>query len=137
VAEAVVTMHALEVAGTGDEKQMGPILTRLGQHARLLIEHDLRIRTQRISAIERKANQLVASSYGPVWWSNGVTRRGLYTPDRRELRDLIDYIRQVEAVAQLGQQYAWKIGRSGESWEPIISDCERIVAEARNVLDAE
>lgn len=135
VVQPLVTLWALETTATGKEDKSGPLLSGVGERARTLIDRDLQIRTAQLDGIRQRANQLVEST-GVYWWQDGVTRRGLYTPDRKELRDLMAYVQKVEDVSLLGQRYSWQLGRDGRKWDHIITDCKVLIAETEKVLEA-
>ncbi|QOV91711.1 hypothetical protein [Humisphaera borealis] len=131
----LLTLWAVEVTGTGQESKTGPILTGLGERARTLIDRDLQVRREQLDGIRQKANQIVENR-GNFWWQDGTTRRGLYTPDRKELRDLMTYLQKVEEVGVLAQKYAWQLGRDGKKWDAVITECLVIIADAEKVMEA-
>lgn len=135
LAPDVITLWAIEKSATGADAKTAPILTGMGERARTLIDRDLQIRSEQLAGIRQKADQIVESR-GNYWWQDGTTRRGLYTADRKELRDLIAYLEKVLGVAELGQRYAWQLGRDGRKWDGVITHAKVTIAEAEKVLEA-
>jgi hypothetical protein len=131
-------LYAVERTAAGGDAKLRPILESIGRRARTLIDRELDLREQVIDAIESRANQRIdAPAYGGRWWWGGDVRRGLYTPDRRELRDLIDYLQRVEGTAKLGQQLAVSFDADAKLWDPLIARASKAVRHAQDVLDAE
>jgi hypothetical protein len=131
-------LYAVERTATGGDVKLRPILEAIGQRARTLIERELDLREQSIIALESRANQRIdAPAVAGRWWWGGDTRRGLYTPDRRELRDLIDYVQRVEEAAKLGQELAVSFDADAKLWDPLITRASKAVRYAQDVLDAE
>jgi hypothetical protein len=130
--------YAVERTAIGGDAQLRPILETIGQRARALIDRELDLREPTIAAVERRANQRVDVPAAPGgWWWGGSVRRGLHTDDRRELRDLIDYLRRVEETARLGQQLATSFDSDATVWDPLITRALSAVRHAQDVLDAE
>jgi hypothetical protein len=111
---------------------MRPILEAIGQRALMLIDRELDIREEMVDARERRANRLVGG-----WWSGGYSRRGLNTYDRRDLRELIDFLRRVEDTARLGRELAASFDGDASRWEPLITRSAKAVRRAQDVLDGE
>jgi hypothetical protein len=131
-------LYAVERTATGGDAQLRPILEPIGQRARTLIDRELGPREQTIAAVERRANQRVDVPAVPGgWWWGGSVRRGLHTDDRRELRDLIDYLRRVEETATLGQHLAASFDSDAGVWDPLITRASKAARSAQDVLDAE
>ncbi len=117
---------------------MRPILESIGYRARTLIDRELDVREESTTAIASRANQRVDwPAGGGRWWWGGEVRRGLYTPDRRELRDLIDYLQRVEETTRLGQQLAAWFDADPKTWDRLIERATKAVHHAQDVLDAE
>jgi hypothetical protein len=131
-------LYAVERSATGGDAKLRPILESIGQRARNLIGRELDLREQSIVALESRANQRIdAPAFAGRWWWGGETRRGLYTTDRRELRDLIDYLQRVEETTKLGQQLALSFDADAKLWDPLIARASKAVRHAQDVLEAE
>jgi hypothetical protein len=123
---ALGDLYVLESAATGgDPKKTTEILKSFGAHARALMGTELARVDKRIDNLSDLANSLISSD---GVWASQIDRRGLWTPERNELSDLIDYTKQIRQAAQRGRQIALTFGVSGENWDPVI-------AEAGTVLD--
>ena len=134
----LVDLYAVERTATGGDTQMRPILEAIGQRARTLIDRELEVREQTIAAFEGRANQrLEAPAFAGRWWWGGDVRRGLYTTDRRELRDLIDYLRRIDETTKLGRQLATSFDADATVWDPLVARASKAIGHAQDVLDAE
>jgi hypothetical protein len=80
---------------------------------------------------QRVANQIIDDG------GNGVTRRGLISTQRQELRDMIDYLAKIHTVAERGRQLAVKYNGPVDQWERILRDTTGIGRHASDVLAAE
>ena len=135
-------LYAVERATTEGDANVRPILKAVGARARVLIDRELGLEGERVAAIERRANQRLefpavgVSSGGGTWWG-GINRRGLYTNDRRELRDLIAYLRQIEETTKLGQRIALSFDGDVKAWDPLIERASKVLQHSNDVLDSE
>jgi hypothetical protein len=93
---------------------------------------------EHIAAIEKRADQQV-DWVGPGigWWAGGAGRRGLYTDDRNELRDLNEYLTKIAETTQLGRRASLSFGADGTLWDPLIERASRAVRYSQEVMDAE
>ena len=132
-------LYAVEKTATaGMDTFMRPILMAIGERARTLIAHELQAMEERIAAIEKRADQEVGwVGPGVGWWAGGTTRRGLYTDDRNELRDLHEYLEKIADTTQLGRRAALSFGADGTTWDPLIDRAARAVRYSQEVMDAE
>lgn len=132
-------LYAVERTATGGDTQLRPILEAVGRRARTLIDQELDLREPSITAVEIRANQRVDSpaNAGGRWWWGGSVRRGLHTSDRRQLRDLVDYLQRVEDTARQGQQLAAFFDADTTTWEPLTVRATKAVRHAQDVLDEE
>jgi hypothetical protein len=129
-------LYAVERTATGGDTTLRPILEAIARRARTLIERELDLNEQSVAVIAGKAGTAVGSA-GDRWWWGRSARRGLYTSDRRKLRDLIDYVQRVEDTARLGQQVAASFDGDATVWDPLITRASKAVRYAQDVLDAE
>jgi hypothetical protein len=131
-------LYAIERTATGGDTQLRPILEAVGKRARTLIDQELDLREPSIAAVEIRANARVDyPANGGRWWWGGSVRRGLHTSDRRQLRDLIDYLERVEDTARQGQQLAAFFDADTTLWEPLTVRASKAVRHAQDVLDGE
>jgi hypothetical protein len=135
-------LYAVERTATGGDTSTRPILKAVGERARTLIDQELGLQEQATAAIQERANQHVAApavavAGGGAWWWGGDVRRGLYTDDRRELRDLIDYLLRIEETVKLGRQIAVSFDGDTKPWDPLIERASKVVQHAQDVLEAE
>jgi hypothetical protein len=129
-------LYAVERAATGGDAKLRPKLEAIAARARTLIERELELSDESVGALERRANQAVDVSAGGWWWGR-YARRGLYTRDRRKLRDLIDYLQRIEDAVKLGQQLAVTFDGDATVWDPLVARSSKAVRHAQDVLDTE
>lgn len=136
-APTLLDILALDVSATGANKEIHPILARIGDHARELIINELATIDGRISGIERIANSpMELPALGGYWWS--VTgRRGLTTDDRESLRNDGRYAEKLMRTAAEFRRIARHVGSTGVKWDPIIEHGTRVMQHASDVLAAE
>ena len=70
------------------------------------------------------------------WWVNSG-RRGLDTPDRAALEQLVDTTQQTAAIAAQGLVTAKALNGNVEQWQQLANDASNVANHARNVLEAE
>ena len=129
-------LTALELTATGDDKEILPAFSAVGARARELISAALRPMDGQISEIERRANEPVTGVVAGGWWVN-AGRRGLDTPDRAALEQLLANAGQAHAMALSGVVMAKALKGNVEQWQQLASSTGAVVNHARNVLDAE
>jgi hypothetical protein len=136
-------LYAVERTASGGDASTRPILKAVGERARTLIDRELGLQEQATAGIQERANQHVAAPAvavaggGAWWWGGGDVRRGLYTDDRRELRDLIDYLLRIEETVKMGRQIALSFDGDTKPWDPLIDRASKVVQHAQDVLEAE
>jgi hypothetical protein len=132
-------LYALERTATDGDGETRPILRAVGERARTLVSRELVVMDQKVAGIEKRADEIISAPYGggSAWWWSGSTRRGLYTDDRGQLRDLIDYLAKIADTTKLGQQVAISFDGDPHLWEPLIVHSIETLQHAQNVLDAE
>ena len=77
------------------------------------------------------ATSLTRLSFG---WPR-IDRRGLWTRERNELSDLIDYTRRIRRAAQRAREISVSFGSTGENWEPIIAEAGALLDRADELWD--
>jgi tetratricopeptide (TPR) repeat protein len=127
---ALVDLYVLEYASTGEPRKTLQILKGFGEHARALMNAELDRLARRIQGLGMLANSTVSSNYG---WGSDLDRRGLWTPERNELRDLIAYIDRIRQAALKGRQIATSFGATGENWDPVIADADNVLEQANEL----
>jgi hypothetical protein len=131
VIEPLLDLRALEELATGSAAQTKPLAMRVGDRARDLIARELARLNDQVKQYERIANQIQDDG------GRGVTRRGLISTQRQDLRDIIDYLGQIRATVERGLQLARLHGGAVAEWEQIAHDTSEIQHHASNVLAAE
>jgi hypothetical protein len=138
----LLDLAGVEYAATGKNERVQSIAKEVGEHARELIEKELTTQDQRITAIEKMANQLIDTG-GYVrrgrggWWNSGVTRRGLVSDERESLYQLIEYLEKIEETAKRGQTGAKAVQGDAEAWDAVTQHAQQVKAHAQSVLEAE
>lgn len=142
----LLDLSAIEYAATGKYERVRPIGKQVGEHARDLIENELKMQDQHITATESMANQLIdTGGYvgrgtrrgGGGWWNSGVTRRGLVSDERENLYQLIEYLEKVEDTAKRGQTVAKAVDGDVAMWDTLVDHAQQVKVHAQSVLDAE
>jgi len=125
-------LYVLESAAEGDPKKTTEILKSFGLHARSLMEKELGRENRRVEDLSALANSLIGSDF-----VNGSTidRRGLWTPERNELEEIIEYVQKIQKAAQKGRQIAISFGFTGENWDGIIAESGDVLDRAQELWD--
>jgi hypothetical protein len=139
-------LHALEIAATGTDAQTRPMLLSLGERARVMIQEELRKVNADVSAIEQRANTLVASGNTVVTnvtagastdWFAADMRLGLTPDDRERLRGMIPYVGDIVETCLRGRQTAISFGADGQVWVPLADAAQQTLGRAQAVLAAD
>jgi hypothetical protein len=136
-------LYSLEVAGSGSDQRIRPLIRDIGEQARMLMGRELSVLNDRITSIRSTANQLVGGSgprfaaNGSNWWNGDGTRRGLFSTDRQNLRDMVDYIDRIGRTAEQARGLALTFDGNVRAWDEIITQATRARGNAQNVLDSE
>lgn len=125
---------SLDVATTGTDDRVKPVIRPLGERARELISDELVVVRQRTDQIAQLANQRVTVATG-AWW--GDARRGLHTTDRNALRQTIEYTGKILETAERGVDLARSHGGNVGAWEAIAKEARVNQEYAIGVLEAE
>jgi len=129
-------LTALELAATGDDKQTFPAFTGVGTRARDLISTALPPLDAQISTIEHRANEPVTGVVAGGWWVN-AGRRGLDTPDRTAMEQLLESANQTAAITAQGLMIATSLKGNVGDWRQLTDAANQVATHARNVLEAE
>jgi len=125
-------LYVLETAATGEAKKTTEILKSFGQHARSLMEKELAREDRRVDELTSLANSLIGSDFVV---GSTIDRRGLWTPERNELEDIIQYVQKIQKAAQKGRQIAMSFGFTGENWDGIIAQAGDVLDQAQQLWD--
>jgi hypothetical protein len=131
VVEPILDLRALEYIATGQATETGSLAQRVGERARDLISRELGRLNDQVNQYERIANQIQDDG------GRGVTRRGLISTQRKDLRDLIGYLGQIRETAERARQLARIHGGPVDAWERVVQDTTAIQRHAADVLAAE
>jgi hypothetical protein len=123
-------LYVLEYASTGETKKTSQILKGFGEHARSLMTSELDRVSRRIQSLAMLANSTLSTNYG---WGVDIDRRGLWTPERKELEELIAYVERIRQAALKGRQIANSFGATGESWDPLIADADAVLDQGNDL----
>jgi hypothetical protein len=125
-------LYVLESAATGEPKKTTEILKSFGLHARALMGKELERENRRVEELTILANSLIGNDFVI---GTTLDRRGLWTPERRELEDIIDYVQKIQKAAQKGRQIAISFGFTGENWDGIIAQAGDVLDHAQELWD--
>jgi hypothetical protein len=120
-------LYTLEDAATGSADKTVPLIKSVGEHARELINTEL-------AKLSRRLNNLQELASEPVGINDTITVRGIVGDERTELQNMIDYLAQIEKVAQQGRWINRRLGGTGEDWDHIIADCNAASDDAQQLL---
>ena len=129
-------LAALELTATGDDKEIFPMFSAVGARARDLIAAALPPLDSQISTIERRSNESVTMAQAGGWWVN-AGRRGLDTPDRAALEQLVGHAETTRDITHQGLMIAKSMKGNIDQWQQLANSADNVVTHARNVLDAE
>jgi hypothetical protein len=120
-------MYVLETAASGEPRRTTEILKSFGEHARVLMNNELARVDKRVQALSNLANSI--SGIDSNWGGgiNTIDRRGLWTPERNELEDLMQYTRQIAQAARKAREISVSFGYTGENWDPVIADADGVI----------
>lgn len=130
VLDPLLDITALEYAANGNAIQTRVTLMDLGTSARNLINDELKRLSTRLNALDDAASSIV----GGVG-TGFVGRRGLYSNEAAEVREMIPYLGQIEKTARDVRVRAQKLGFQAEAWEPIVADTADMIDRAQAMLN--
>lgn len=142
----MLDLAGVEYASTGKCERVQEVGKEVGARARELIKNELDAQDQKVTAIERMANQLIdTGGYGAGsrrgrrgwWWNNNVTRRGLVSDEREDLYQLVEYLQKVQDTTKRGQSVAQAVKGDTGAWDALVQQAEQVKNHAQYVLDAE
>jgi len=115
-------LYTVELAAKGEAASTAAKLEALGGHARSLVGAELDRLTSRLEQLKDLASE-------PTWATEVMSYRGLNTNERNELRQIADYLMQIQHTVENGRRISRVLGRTGEGWDTLLADC----AVARDV----
>jgi hypothetical protein len=138
---AVTNLVALDEMTGRDPGQLIPTVRNIGRRARDIIKRFLDTQYDTVKAVESRANTVLNVTYGPYpWGADGwspAVRRGLETPDRDALNQVVDNCNQAFDLAVQGKKAAFLVGGDEGKWQLVADDAAQIRDRAQNVLNAE
>ncbi len=127
-------LGSLEYMSKGAATGTTEILQSFGQHARDLINSELKRLTIRIHHTGDMADSLAGSGGN---WNGSIGRRGLTTNERKALDEDIKYMQQIERTAHQARNAARQLGFTGEKWDSIIQTSAELIDRAIVIREAE
>lgn len=144
VAPTLRDLHALEEAGTGDDKRTIALVQPLADRIYALIDAELNRVNQQVQAIQRAASRTVNYPSGSYQMVNGVVQSipaqgygGLDVQDRQALRDAIAYLGNVGQTCADLTAVARSYERDSQRWQALAKRTQGIVDLAAAVYDHE
>jgi hypothetical protein len=123
--EVVFEWYCLEYTTEGDPDAALNSLTKLGEHAQQLIEHEVARLRLEVSMIERSADTY-----------DGFTnsRRGLSSPERKALMGMNDYLQQVYNRIVDYRRISLRLEGKGDRWDALLADTADLMTRSSAVL---
>jgi hypothetical protein len=130
---ALADLYVLESAAAGGEpRRTTDLLKSFGVHARDLMRAELARVGKRVDALSELADSSVGTDTA---WGTHIDRRGLWTRERVELSDLIDYATRIRRAAQRARQISVSFNFTGENWDPLIAEAADTIDLAQQLWD--
>jgi hypothetical protein len=117
----------LEIGGAGELGESKPIFTALGTRARALIAQELKGSRAHVEELNAAASEIVG--FG---WQ--VSRRGLYSRERKDLAALAEYIHEIESVCRDGLRIARMFQGNAGEWEHLASNAADLSLRIETIL---
>jgi hypothetical protein len=140
VVPTIANLVALDQITGRDPSELVPTIKSIGQRARDIIGRVLARQEARIASVEKYANTVLNYTLGPYPWADGwspTVRRGLETPDRDTLNQVIDATNQAYDLAVQGKKAGFLVGHDEEKWQAVADRAAQVRDHAQWVLDAE
>jgi hypothetical protein len=132
---AMLDMDALECTANGVPGQTRQQLMAMGQHARELMNREIRRVGLRFDELMSLSDSSTWGNNGPSYTVTGGTiRRNFTTPQLNEMNSLLAYVKQIETTARKARQFAHEMGLEGKAWEPVIADSDDLIDRFNAVL---
>ena len=117
----------LEIGGAGELGESKPIFTALGSRARALIAQELKGSRAHVEELNAAASEIVGNG-----WQ--ISRRGLYSPERKDLAALAEYIHQIESTCRDGLRIARMLNGQAGEWEHLASNAADLTLRIETIL---
>jgi tetratricopeptide (TPR) repeat protein len=121
---ALLDLGYLEYSGAGKATETREQIKAMGERARELMNEE-------IKRIRYKAGALSAVAHSQY---DGMSR-GLHSNERKELRDDVTYLRQIEKTGRDVRRRAIELGFDGKAWEPVIADSGDLADRLEAIVD--
>jgi hypothetical protein len=125
-------MFVLELTSQGEATQTSQILRAFGEHARKLMDKELRRIRSRVASLDELANSLVESDRT---WGSRLDRRGLRTAERADLQELTEYTARIRNAALHGRRIVTSFGLEGEDWDSVLANADEVLDQARTTWE--
>jgi hypothetical protein len=136
----LATMEGLELAATGDDKQVKALRTELTDAAKKAVAAALRTLSNRVSQIDKSANAFVETyqegidALGRPAMVRMYKKKGLTDPETRELSDTNA---TCDKISPALSELAKGLGAEDKTFEPFTEEAARIRREVDRILDTD
>lgn len=121
VLRAMWELYSVEQAATGDTADTSRKLEALADHARELLQSEVKRLVTRLDQLEDLAGEA-------TWVNDTGGIRGLRSDERKELEQMTQDLAQIQSAGENARRIARLFGRTGEKWDPLLAEC----ADARD-----
>ena len=140
--QAAGGLRTLELAATGEDAQVSGMTKDLAGRAEKMMADAIKDMTDTVKQIEESANRLQESFApvrspgvaGGVYAERSYKKRGLMTPDVRDLKRVIS---DCKKLVPTSRELAEKLGDSGEVFKQVGKDAVEVGNKADEVLRAD
>jgi len=140
VVPTLTDLVALGHVSQRDPGELAPLGRKIGSRAREVILRVLAEQDHATARIEANADVVLSTTVGPIRgkkrWGWPI-RRGLATPDRDALTNIIDIANQAFDMAVQAREVAFLLGGDMDRWQAVADQAVRTRDYAQYVLDAE
>ena len=126
----VADIYFLQTFATGQPGEMDKTLRELGARAFKLMQSAIGTTVERIDYLTQVANSSSSSSQN---WN--VTRMGLTSQQRDEVKAMIPFLNQIRQRASEYRGIAARLGGDKEKWEGIVADAVDAASQAESLYD--
>ena len=140
--QAAGGLRTLELAATGDDAEVKTMVSDLSGRAKKMMADAVKDMTDTVNQIEESANRLQevmtpvrapggVGGGGGVYAERSYKKRGLMTPDVKDLKRVISDCQKIVPVVK---ELVEKLGESGEEFKQIGTDAVAVGTKAHEVL---